>query len=344
MRKRTLIGLILLAFCLACRLVPAVAEFYAVHVYPPLSAGLSLFGSAFRFSLEKITVLAFAVTFVDILVKAIHRREGLWRWLGQTTVVAVWLYVWFSMGWGNNYYRPGLYARNGIARVSFEPETFRRFLDDYTAQLNSVAQGEETVDREALEAEIKDFYTDKVTAFGYTRLRSWQHLKRPLLNPLYSAVRVTGFIGPFFCEPQVNLDLLEFEFPYTAAHEMGHLAGVSSEAEASYWGFVFCRQSSNPAVRYSGYVSILPYVASNAAYLLTQDEYQAWLDTLDPKALEDHRRAGEYWDGKQVRWIERLQDWTYNLFLKSHGLSEGVKDYFGVVAMIMTMDAAGVTL
>ena len=338
MRKSTLVALALLAFCLACRFVTPVADFYAVRLYPLISAGLSWLASAVPFSLEEIVVLAFAVTFAGILVNTVRRKEGFRKWLGKTAVAVVWLYVWFYMGWGNNYYRTGLYQHCGIQRVSYDPEAFKAFLTDYASELNCAADKAGTLDREAFEQEVKAFYSEKVTAFGYTRIHRWQHVKKPLLNPLFSAVLVHGFMGPFFCESQVNRALLAHEYPFTAAHEMGHLAGVTSEAESNWWGFACCRESADASVRYSGYLSILPFVLANAGYLLPEEEFDAWTATLCDKAKADYLASRAYWRDKKVHWIERTQNWFYNLYLKSNGVSEGVKDYYGVVSMIMTMD------
>lgn len=338
--KRIIIGLLLLAFCIACRYVTPVADFYAEKLYPFISRVLSWLSSAIRISLEEIVVLAFAVTFVDILVKAIKNKEGFFKWLGKTLVVVMWIYVWFYMGWGNNYYRTGLYQRNGIQRVSYSEEAFSVFLKEYTEALNRSAEEAGDYDREVLEADIKAYYTSEVTSYGYAPLRRWQHVKKPIISPLFSAVSVTGYMGPFFCESQVNGDVLETEYPYVAAHEMAHLAGVTSEAEASWWGFDYCRKSANAAVRYSGYLSVLPYVLSNASALLPEEEFKAWSSTLGEKPLADYVASRTYWQGKRVEWLDNAQSWFYNLYLKSNGVSAGIKDYSGVVSMIMTMDAS----
>ena len=164
-------------------------------------------------------------------------------------------------------------------------------------------------------------------------------MKKPLVNPLYSAVGVLGFMGPFFCESQLNTDLPDLEYPFTLAHEMAHLAGVTSEAEANYWAYVFCRQSENAAVRYSGYLGLLGYATANASALLQDDEYDAWSKSLSPEVLEDYQRIHEFWQDKRVKVIDNIQRWMMDLLLKSNNVSEGARDYFGVIAMIMTMDA-----
>ena len=323
MRKSDFIGLLLLAFVIGCRFNGAVADFYATRCYPVISHGLS-WGAAFvPFSLEEIIVIGFALAFVRVLVRAIRRKQGFGRWLGKTLRLVMWLVVWFYMGWGNNYFRTPLYPRMGIQRTTFEKEAFHRFLTDYTGALNECAGADKTWNRDALASEIRAFYSGQVTDYGYTGLREWQQVKKPLVNPLYSAVGVLGFMGPFFCESQLNTDLPDLEYPFTLAHEMAHLAGVTSEAEANYWAYVFCRQSENAAVRYSGYLGL----------------YDAWSESLSPEVLEDYKRIHEFWQGKRVRVIDDVQRWMMDLLLKSNNVSEGARDYFGVIAMIMTMDA-----
>ena len=339
MRKSDIIGLILLAFVLGCRFSTSLADFYAERCFPVISAGLSLVASVVPFSLEEVIVIGFALAFILVLVRAIRKKEGFLRWLGKTARVAMWLVVWFYLGWGNNYFRTPLYPRMGIERASFDEEVFSRFLTVYTETLNATAENTASWDEETLEADIKEFYSTQVTGYGYTGLRSWQHVKKPLINRLYSAVGVLGCMGPFFCESQLNLDLPDIEYPFTLAHELAHLAGVTSEAEANYWAFVYCRRSDQPAVRYSGHLALLPYVASSAGSLLSEDAYSEWMETISDNVKEDYKSIGEYWEAKHVRIIDTVQRWMMDRLLRTNGVSEGARDYYGVVGMIMTMDS-----
>ena len=341
MRRSDVIGLLLLAFVLGCRFSAPVADFYAERCYPVISAGLSLVPSVVPFSLEEIVVVGFALAFIAVLVRAIRKKEGFLKWLGKTARIAMWLVVWFYLGWGNNYFRAPLYPRMGIEQVTYDEEAFSRFLADYTAALNGTAENTASWDRETLEADIKEFYSSQVTGYGYTGLRSWQHVKKPLVNRLYSAVGVLGFMGPFLCESQLNLDLPDMEYPFTLAHELAHLAGVMSEAEANYWAYVYCRQSDNPAVRYSGYLALLPYAASSAGSLLPEDACSEWMETISDNVKEDYKSIGEYWEAKRVGVINTVQRWMMDRLLRTNGVSEGARDYYGVIGMIMTMDANG---
>lgn len=342
MKKRNILGLLLLAFCVVCRFHAPSADFYAEKLYPCISGVLSFFAAIFPFPLEEITVIAFVVLILFLVVKGIRRRERFFVWAGKLLTLVLWLVVWFYMGWGNNYYRTGLYERNGIERAVYDEAVFRTFLSSFTAELNQAAAKTGAFDKESLETDIKSYYTDVVRPFGYTGLHGWQHIKKPFFNRLYSAVSVSGFMGPLFSEPLVNKDVLDVEYPFVAAHELAHLAGVASEAEANWWAFDFCRNSPESAVRYSGYLSILPYVIQNARMLLTTDDYNLWAASLSDKVKADYMASGRHWKELRVGWIGRMQSWIYDLFLKGNGVSEGIHDYFGVVSVIMTMDAAAI--
>ena len=338
MRKSDITGLILLAFIVGCRVSPALADFYAVKCYPAISAGLSRMASVIMVSLEEIVVLTFAIAFVIILAVSIKNREGFLRWLGKTARAAMWLLIWFYIGWGNNYFRTPLYPRMGIEKVSYEEDTFSRFLSEYTEALNSSSNAPKTWEQESLEADVKEFYSTVVSGYGYTELREWQHIKDPVLNPLYSAVGVLGFMGPFFCESQLNLDLSDLQYPFTLAHELAHLAGVTSEAEANYWAYAYCLRSEDPSVRYSGCFGLLPYVADSARRLLTEERYAEWSALLAPKVKEDYSAIRLFWDGKRIEPFKRIQLRMMDRLLKTNGVSEGAKDYAGVIGIIITMD------
>lgn len=96
---------------------------------------------------------------------------------------------------------------------------------------------------------------------------------------IYPAIFECGRIGchgTVFAEAQVNEDVLPEQYPFTMAHEFAHLLGVGSEAEANYFAFLVCMQSDSDAMRYSGYFSLLPYVAVSARKLLSDDRFQEW--------------------------------------------------------------------
>ena len=78
--------------------------------------------------------------------------------------------------------------------------------------------------------------------------------------------------------------------------ELSHLLGVSNEAEANYWAYRVCRSSKRPAVRYSAYFGLLPYVLVNASSVLTEEEFREWIKTIRPEVVKDYEYKRMYWN------------------------------------------------
>ena len=144
-------------------------------------------------------------------------------------------------------------------------------------------------------------------------------------------------MGPFFSEAQLNADLLEVQYPFTYAHEFSHLLGVSNEAEANYWAYRACTESSLPALQYCGYFGLLPYVISNASYLLSKEDFQAWTKTIKPEIIEQYNEKNTYWRKLYSPWIGNIQDFTYNLFLKGNKITSGKKNYAEVIGLLLSL-------
>ena len=210
---------------------------------------------------------------------------------------------------------------------------------DYVASA-SLQQGEAApgLDLTLLEREVRGFYEALPARWGLARPKAWQRPKRLLLDRLYSSVGVMGFVGPFFNEIQVGGDVPVVQYPFTYAHEYSHLLGVSSEAEANYWAWEACCASAAPAIRYSAYLSLLPYVARHARRLLSEEEYAAWAGSLHPGALEDYDATQAHWDALYSPFIGRIQNWAYNLYLKGNSIPAGTADYSGVIRIILSLD------
>ena len=85
--------------------------------------------------------------------------------------------------------------------------------------------------------------------------------------------------------------MLPVQLPFTYAHELSHLLGVSNEAEANYWAYRVCRSSKRPAVRYSAYFGLLPYVLVNASSVLTEEEFREWIKTIRPEVVKDYEES-----------------------------------------------------
>ena len=103
-----------------------------------------------------------------------------------------------------------------------------------------------------------------------------------MFTPFISMVGVTGSMGPFFCEFTLNGDLLPANYPATYAHELAHLLGITSEAEANFYAYQVCTRSQAMGIRFSGYFSVLNHVLGNAQRLLPRRRIRETPETYPP--------------------------------------------------------------
>lgn len=334
---RPALPLAFIAFIWLCRFTPSVAEAYARNVYPVISSGLSLLSSLFTVSLEEPLV---AVVVLWLLVWPVCGRRKKMKWrpvLWREAEVLAWVYIWFYLGWGLNYFRPSVYVRAQAAPAAYNEKDFLRFLDTYTDALNRSYTPRFQLDRETMDCEMKAFYRRVPSSFGLARPHDFQLPKYFTFTSLYSAVGVLGSMGPFFAEAQLNEELPPLQLPFTYCHEFSHLLGVSSEAEANYWAYQACIRSSQPEVRYSGYFGILPYVLLNASSLLSEEAFHRWAGGIRPEVMEDYRQKRAYWSAKYNPLVGKVQDYVYDCFLKGNRIASGRKNYAEVVGLLLSV-------
>lgn len=385
MKKIRIIFLILaVMFIMAARFDTGIGEWYALNLYPQISIVLSRLVSWVPFSLEEIVVLCAAVLVIKILIRCIRKHDTFLCAVLGIAEVAAWVFVWFYLGWGCNYYRENLYSRAGIEKQEYDEEVFTRTLTEFIDSLNvsfavvmaqcpagtvapSSAEPLDSVmtpsnvatptsvdvgtpvkvetlsqanvspaDRVAsYEDEIKALYRMIPPSYGLAAPRSWQHPKDLLLNSLYSSVGVSGFMGPFFSEIQLNSNIPDEQLPFSYAHEYAHLLGVSNEDEANFWAYEICRHSDDPQVRFSSYFSIMPYFLINARRVLSDEQYKAVFAKVNPQIISLHKAQSEYWDSMSSELLDSIHNIIYNAFLKSNRIPSGTKNYLQVIDLIL---------
>lgn len=336
-RCRQALLLASIAFITLCRYQPGIAEWYARTVYPPLSAALSAFSSLFPFPLMEISVIGLVLALILYPIRLRKKGIRLRKIFFREGEILAWIYVWFYLGWGLNYFRYNIYTRLQAPPMAYEEQHFKDFLKDYTERLNTTYQPQTKIEKNVLREQIITFYTHLPSAYGLTQPQSWQEPKAFIFTLLYSKVGVLGSMGPFFAEAQLNADLPEVQYPFTYAHEFSHLLGVSNEAEANYWAYQACTESDLPTLQYCGYFGLFPYVLSNASYLLSKEDFQAWIETISPEVKEQYNQKNAYWREKYSPLIGSIQDFTYNLFLKGNQIPSGKKNYAEVIGLLLSL-------
>lgn len=324
------------------RFFPSLGEVYARSIYPFLAKGLSWVSGIFPFSLGDCLIYGSIAGILFYLVSGwIHRRPFLPR-LGGVLEYLAWIYLWFYVAWGLNYFREDFFTRNQLPRVAYKADSFRRFLAAYTDSLNAFyVPPAEVPDKQAVSAEIKKRYAEIAADWHLAEPLSRLEPKTMLWSSLMSGVGVMGYMGPFTNEFNLNRDLLPVQYPSVYAHEMAHILGIAGEAEANFFSYLVCTRSDIPEIRFAGYFSLFPYVLGNAYRLLDEEDFKAWKEQLRPEIRELYNRKTAYWEAKYNPWIGKGQEIAYNWFLKGNRIASGTADYSHVVALVMAAAAEG---
>lgn len=321
------------------RLSPIMGEWYAMNIYPPLSAVLTSFSSLFPFSLFDIFIfLAVAGLLIYPLV-GWHRKMSWKIVLLNMVEFLAWVYIWFYFSWGLNYFREDFYSRTNIAQVSYSPDRFHSFLDEYVENLNNAYLPVKWVEKHQVASEVMAGYQDIHIRFGMCEPKAWQRSKTMLFSTFISKVGVTGYMGPFFCEFNLNADLTASQYPTTYAHEMAHLLGISSEAEANLYAYLVCISSADPHIRFSGYFSLFRHVLGNAVFILPEGEYQELLNRINPEIIQLYKENRDYWGEKYSPLIGGIQEVVYNWFLKGNKIKTGTANYSEVIGLLLSWDS-----
>ena len=337
--SRYLILLLLTAFILSTRYNTNIAEWYAVSLYPTISAVLSFIVCWIPFSMEEIFVLGAILLSCIIFARGIRKKERWYKVALYEIELVAWIVVWFYIGWGMNYFRQNIYERASVEKQKFNEEVFNHFLSDYANNLNAAYTDSTAVlSIGEFSKELKELYAKLPEKMGLAMPRKWMHPKILLLNKLYSSVGVMGYMGPFFNEIQLNQDLLPVQLPFSYAHELSHQLGVSNEDEANYWAYTICRNSQIPQVRYSAYFSLLPYVLTNATRTLSPDKYKAYQQMINPEILQQLINQQNYWRSQYSKTLGEIQHKLYNAMLKGNKISSGTANYLQVVDMIIAFE------
>ncbi len=318
--------------------IPALATIYSQTIYPLISYVLSFFSGLFPFAIGDLFIFLSITGVIVYPFYARLRKKLPWKKiLLRDGEYLLWIYVWFYLAWGLNYSQKNFYQRTEIPYTAYTPEIFQEFVDDYITQLNRSYTPVNSINQDLIREETVRIYHQLSDSLGVNRPpHEHPRVKTMLFTPFISMVGVTGSMGPFFCEFTLNGDLLPVNYPATYAHELAHLLGITSEAEANFYAYQICTRSVAMGIRFSGYFSILGHVLGNAQRLLPEEEYTRLFKRVRPEIIELAKNNQAYWAAKYSPVVGAVQDWIYDLYLKGNKIESGRQNYSEVVGLLIS--------
>lgn len=338
LKIRYVVLIVLLSVVWATQLIPILGEVYAQSVYPVISHFLSSFSKLMPFAIGDLFIFLSVLGLLFNPIKARYIQKKKWKQILLNEMeYLLWIYAWFYLAWGLNYSQKNFYQRTEIPYTAYTPEIFQEFVDDYITQLNRSYTPVNSINQDLIREETVRIYHQLSDSLGVNRPpHEHPRVKTMLFTPFISMVGVTGSMGPFFCEFTLNGDLLPVNYPATYAHELAHLLGITSEAEANFYAYQVCTRSEAMGIRFSGYFSILGHVLGNAQRLLSEEEYTQLFKRIRPEIIELAKENQAYWAAKYSPVVGAVQEWIYDLYLKGNKIESGRQNYSEVVGLLIS--------
>jgi Protein of unknown function (DUF3810) len=154
-----------------------------------------------------------------------------------------------------------------------------------------------------------------------------------ILSRLASWMGVTGFYIPFTGEVTFNENIPAFDLPMAIAHHKAHQRGYAREDEANFIGYVVCINSTEPFVRYSGYLYGLK--ALSVLEKSNLDRFNDLRSRLTEGPLADLREHEAFWERTKSATLGAAARRVFSAYLRVNRVPGGIKNFDEDVPLII---------
>ena len=126
LKIRHVILIVLLSATWATQLIPSLSDMYARIVYPIIAFYLSSFSRLIPFAIGDLFIFLSIIGLFLYPVKAYYVQKKKWKQilLNEAEYLA-WIYAWFYLAWGLNYFQKDIYERTDMSRREYRRPLFR---------------------------------------------------------------------------------------------------------------------------------------------------------------------------------------------------------------------------
>ncbi|MFK7809063.1 MAG: DUF3810 domain-containing protein [Saprospiraceae bacterium] len=275
------------------------------------------------------------VTFVKKIDGFLTRVLQIVISLLATVCGVIGIFLWF---WGFNYLRIPIEDQMSIQPRPLSTNELKEELNLFTIDIIAAREAIPFVDNNAftkenlpdnLIEEIQNSVSDRMSSIGYPTSRNLP--VRTLLRGTLLRIGTAGFYLPFTGECNIDNGLHALQKPHVLAHEMAHGQGIGDEGSCNFIALLSCINSENAFIRYSGLLAFYRTLAVNYRRQ-RPEEYKLFRSNL-PKGIIADLDAINANSRSYPDIFPKLRDQTYDAFLKTQGIKEGMKNYNRVIVL-----------
>ncbi|MDZ7704014.1 MAG: DUF3810 family protein [Trueperaceae bacterium] len=313
-----------------------IERYYSRQLYPQIAALLVPLGDAVPFSIAPIVLLTLPLLLFFGLVRLTRRRRQQGRWVTMLLVayrlfsVAALLYLAFVVLWGANYKRQPIEAQLGLDAGPVSEAEVETLARNLLALLNDTVEADRDAAR-ALTASRLSLQNVVREATGVVPTLPEQ-IKILPAGTLIRLGGATGVVSPWTLEAHVDGALTPSEHVAVGLHELAHVAGYSGEADADLIAAIAGLRADDPFAQYATALRLF----RAASFELPSAQRDALWDELPSRAREDTEMLYRtYRQFLPPAWVSGLQQFAYDRYLRSQGVTAGVSDYSRTTTLLV---------
>lgn len=305
---------------------------YSQTIYPFIATALSTISNLFPFSLDDIFYLFLILGAVILLLFLAFRKISFKKTVRIFLNVFAAVYLLFYLMWGFNYYRENINVRLQIAEQKPDSKVLLQQLEQLIAETNQSYCKYNSFNKQTVDSLVELSYKKLAPALKIRYPGGFRKDKAITFSRFFASAGISGYFGPFFNEVHVNKKILPIEYPFVLAHEKAHQLGVTSEAEANFYGWLVCALSNSKQLQYSANLYVLKFFLYQSFQL---ENYKETVAKLNPNVKADFRRIQKHWNELQNEKINKAASKVNDTYLKTNKVEKGIDDYYGVVKFVI---------
>ncbi|MDP3312659.1 DUF3810 domain-containing protein [Lutibacter sp.] len=250
------------------------------------------------------------------------------------------LFFLFHLNWGLNYQRLRLFDTLQLENNTYTQDDLLLFTNELIVKTNElhlkITKADDVVENQLSKQQIREkaqnSYISLAQKFPQFTFKT-ASVKNSIFSLPLTYMGFAGYLNPFTNEAQVNGLIPKNNYPATLCHELAHQAGIASESEASFVGYLAATNYNDLYYNYSGYIMALNYCLSE---IFKNDEeiFKHTITKLNSGILKDMQNSSDFWQSYQ-NWSEKYFKTFYDYFLKFNKQKDGMKEYNKVVALLI---------
>ena len=283
-------------------------DYYVRIIFNNLIKINSFLFSKIEIPIGEIIYIVIIILYIYLFVKVISFKLS--DFLNLVAFSSI-LYFLFYFLWGLNYFKPSLVDKLNIkSEYEFNvlDETINRVIFEINKESSSISED-----------------INKSDIFNLLNTNA-SNIKKSIIPDIFLYQKVSGHYIPFTSEAIFVDKIPLVDMPIVILHEQAHQNGYANEGEASFIAFSKAINDNEPYIRYSGYFYALINLL-NEISKKNSDKLDNYITKLDEKVISDIKKVQNFWSKYSNSFLDKAQNYIYDLYLKSNNQEAGIMTY-----------------